>query len=200
VARTCADDALLAARLRRLLALADDEPCCRPCGGLRGAVWDDLVREMEAPRVVRTGALLGRYEVRGLLGEGAMGTRLPRLRPDPRARGGDQVARGTRGTLTLRRRAGGASSARRDSWRRSTTPTWPRSTAGKWTTAPRTWCWSWWRAATLAERLEKGPLTQAEAVKVALQIASALEEAHRKGVVHRDLKPANVAPSTTVCG
>jgi eukaryotic-like serine/threonine-protein kinase len=38
----------------------------------------------------------------------------------------------------------------------------------------------------------KGPLPQSEAIRLALEIASALEEAHSRGLLHRDLKPANV--------
>jgi eukaryotic-like serine/threonine-protein kinase len=38
----------------------------------------------------------------------------------------------------------------------------------------------------------KGPLPPAEAVRLALEIAGALEEAHRRGILHRDLKPANI--------
>jgi serine/threonine protein kinase len=37
-----------------------------------------------------------------------------------------------------------------------------------------------------------GPLRPEEAVKLALQIAAALEEAHGRGILHRDLKPANI--------
>jgi serine/threonine protein kinase len=37
-----------------------------------------------------------------------------------------------------------------------------------------------------------GPLRAEEAVKLALQIAGALEEAHGRGILHRDLKPANI--------
>jgi hypothetical protein len=41
----------------------------------------------------------------------------------------------------------------------------------------------------------KGPLSVEEALRLAIQMAEALEAAHRKGIVHRDLKPSNVLVS-----
>jgi serine/threonine protein kinase len=45
---------------------------------------------------------------------------------------------------------------------------------------------------SLAERLRKGPLPPEQVLAIAIEIADALEKAHRAGVVHRDLKPGNV--------
>ncbi|PYQ10648.1 MAG: hypothetical protein DMH00_10485 [Acidobacteria bacterium] len=45
---------------------------------------------------------------------------------------------------------------------------------------------------TLAARLEKGPLALDQVLRTAIEIASALDKAHRQGLIHRDLKPANV--------
>jgi len=45
---------------------------------------------------------------------------------------------------------------------------------------------------TLAARLEKGPLPLDQTLTYAIEIADALDRAHRAGIVHRDLKPGNV--------
>ena len=45
---------------------------------------------------------------------------------------------------------------------------------------------------TLADRIKAGPIPVDESVRIARQIADALEYAHEHGIIHRDLKPANV--------
>jgi eukaryotic-like serine/threonine-protein kinase len=45
---------------------------------------------------------------------------------------------------------------------------------------------------TLAQRLLNGPLLSEQVLQYAIQIADALDKAHRKGITHRDLKPGNI--------
>jgi serine/threonine protein kinase len=51
---------------------------------------------------------------------------------------------------------------------------------------------------TLADRLAKGALPVDQALHYAIQIADALDKAHRAGIIHRDLKPGNIFLTKTV--
>jgi serine/threonine protein kinase len=44
----------------------------------------------------------------------------------------------------------------------------------------------------LSQIIARGPVTLADALPIARQIADALETAHEQGIIHRDLKPANI--------
>ena len=45
---------------------------------------------------------------------------------------------------------------------------------------------------TLSDRLARGPLPLEQTIRYGIEIADALDRAHRQGIVHRDLKPGNV--------
>ena len=53
---------------------------------------------------------------------------------------------------------------------------------------------------SLATRLAKGPLPLDQALAYGIEIADALDKAHRQGIVHRDLKPGNVMLTKTGSG
>ena len=50
---------------------------------------------------------------------------------------------------------------------------------------------------SLADRLAKGPLPIDQVLKLGVEVASALESAHRQGITHRDVKPGNIMLTRT---
>lgn len=49
------------------------------------------------------------------------------------------------------------------------------------------------RGKTLGDLIQEGNLTLERTVEIIVDVAEALGEAHRKGIVHRDIKPSNIA-------
>ncbi len=45
---------------------------------------------------------------------------------------------------------------------------------------------------SLAERLKKGPMPVDETIRMISRLASALDAAHKRGIIHRDIKPGNI--------
>ncbi|MCE9579049.1 MAG: serine/threonine protein kinase [Deltaproteobacteria bacterium] len=51
---------------------------------------------------------------------------------------------------------------------------------------------TWIDGETLADRVQRAPLSLAEVLEIGQQVARALDHGHRRGVVHRDVKPSNL--------
>ena len=132
-------------------------------------------RSLRDPRAARRGR-----DGRGLQGAGHAA----------RAHRRDQGAAGAVGRRPRRRAS--ASSARRRRSRSSRIRTSARSTTSDGRARPSTSSWSFLEGETLGERLAKGALPLEQTLRYGVEIADALDKAHRQGIVHRDLKPGNV--------
>ena len=146
---------------------------------------------------LEVGERLGPYEIRSALGSGGMGEvyraldpRLGRevavkILPEELGRDADRLARFEReARLLAALRHSGIAVIHEVS-----------ETQGKGGTPLHYLVMELVEGETLAERIARGPLPLAEALRVARDVAGALTAAHDKGIVHRDLKPANIKVS-----
>jgi tetratricopeptide (TPR) repeat protein len=196
-ARAGADPALLA-QLRRLLEAheaveAEADPLALLARGVEAGKaarlleWADTVPRASAPPLeFEIGEMVGRYRILGPLGKGGMGSvwrahdpllgrevalKFLRTHDENRAR----LLEEARAAASLDHPCIG------------TLYEVGEDEAGRVFLAMASYS-----GGTVRERLRKGPIPVEEAVRIAVQVADALDTAHRAGVIHRDVKPENL--------
>ncbi|HEY7820232.1 MAG TPA: serine/threonine-protein kinase, partial [Vicinamibacteria bacterium] len=188
--KACGGDRALRAEVEKLLKLAErDDDALVDSGALRGAVWQEVARDLGTTDELVPGDRVGSYEIRDLIGRGGMGA-VYRARDSTLGR---EVAIKALDPAF----APSASAIRR--FEREAKLLASLNHPGiaviyelVAVEERRFLVLELVEGETLADRLARAPFEPSDAVPIAIQIAEALEEAHRKGVIHRDLKPSNV--------
>ncbi len=138
---------------------------------------------------IEAGARLGPYEILGPIGAGGMGevyrARDTRLGRDVAVK---VLPAHMSSSPELRQRL--EREAKRS--RSSRIPTSARSTTSGTRTERTTSSWSFWRARRSRTDWPRALFPLEQALRIGVEIAGALDAAHRQGIVHRDLKPGNV--------
>ena len=193
IRESCGADAALAAEVTRLLELGSREDGTLDSERL-STLWEDALGALEGEPLeeepgLRPGQSIGPYQVLGVLGRGGMGTV---YRARDATLGREVVVKAVSGTF------GGDPSGLKRFGReaRLLASLNHPNIATIYDLLELEGCpyliLELVEGETLADRIARGPLPADECLRVARQLAEALEEAHEKGVVHRDLKPSNV--------
>jgi serine/threonine-protein kinase len=185
----CDGDDELRIEVETLLGLAERDDALFESGARLGSVWDDVARELASIEELTPGDRIGPYEIRGLIGQGGMGA-VYRAK-DP-ALGRDVAIKVL--THGFAREASALRRFQREA-KLLASLNHPNIAVIHDLVEIEDRIYlvlELVEGETLSERLTRGALELPEVIRIATQLADALEEAHRKGVVHRDLKPSNV--------
>lgn len=191
--RECGGDAELRAVVSRLVKLAEaGDERLRTRGAMTGELWEELRRELTS-ETYSAGDRVEHYEILGLLGRGGMGA-VYRARDHELGRDvalkvlASELADDDFFMSRIRREAKLLATLNHpniagihDLLTRDGKPHLILELV---------------EGETLEERLSRGALELGEALRLAGELADAVAEAHRKGVIHRDLKPANIKIGT----
>ena len=191
LAEACDGDAALRDVVEKLLELSVEEDSLFPSGAMKGPIWEEVARELQGgdDASIVPGDHIGPYAVLGLLGRGGMGSVYRAKDPD--------LEREVAIKVLSRDFADDNSTLRRFEREAKLLASLNHPNIASIydllrVDDKRYLILELVEGPTLAERLTRGPLELFELLKFAEQIAEAVGEAHRKGVIHRDLKPSNI--------
>jgi len=184
----CGDDLELRREVESLLS--HDRSSSETIEELVAKAAFDIDAELTRERIAATPSVVGRYRIIAKLGEGGMGEVFL----------AEDASLGRRVALKLPsiRLAGDAQMRLRlqQEARAAATISHPHvcvvHEVGEGQTGLPFIAMEYVEGETLSARIRRGPLPVAEVMELGRQAASALREAHAKGVVHRDLKPSNI--------